>query len=84
MEITKGRYKIKSDKYNYWIEEEQIIKTGQNKGKTNLVRVTGYQQTLPKLYYDFIQTQVMDSDAKSVKEAIKEINDALEVVKGFV
>ena len=81
MEIKRGDLKLKSDAWNYWIEQETEVQSGANKGKKTWTRVTGYHAKLPSLYKDFVETGVRSSKATNMKQVIAKINELLEQVE---
>ena len=83
MEIKKGDLRLKADTYNYWIEREQPIEKGKNKGTKAWTRITGYHANLPSLYKDFVETELRTSDANNMKKAIAKIHEAIEEVKNL-
>ena len=84
MEIKKGKYTLKSDKFCAWIEEEVKIKEGKRKGETETRRVTGYFRNFEQLLNDFLETNTKDSDAKALEEVIKEIEKAAKDAKKII
>ncbi len=77
MEIKVGKYWLKSDKFCCWIEEEYKDKNG----KTTSRRVAGYVTKMDRLLEDFIDKKFKDSDAKSMEEVIKILDEAVKDAK---
>lgn len=69
MEIKYGKYTVRSDSMNLWVEEEYTDR----KGKPAARRVTGYARTFPELYQSFIGKKIRGSEAKTFEELRAEI-----------
>ena len=71
MEITVGKYILRSDKYSMWIDEEYIVQEGKTKGKKVTRRVAGYSTNLDNLISSFVRIRHRDNDAKNLKELLE-------------
>lgn len=80
MEIKCGKYTIKSDKWNFWIEETRKVDEKKRKKKDGDderdCRVTGYFLDWQDLMHDFNEQKLRSSDAKTVKEILETVNEA--------
>ena len=80
MEIKCGKYTIKSDKWNFWIEETRKVDEKKRKKKDGDderdKRVTGYFLDWQDLMHDFNEQKLRSSDAKTVKEILETVNEA--------
>ena len=77
MEITSGKYTLKSDRFCVWIEQE--VKT--EKGKIRHQRITGFYRDFGLLLDNFIDLRVKDSDASDMKQLLAEIESATKDAK---
>lgn len=79
MKISIGKYTIKSDPYNLWIEEEYIAKSKKKDGteveKLRGRNITGYHKTWESLIQSFIGRGIGRSDAEDVKKLMADIAD---------
>lgn len=82
-EITVGKYRVRSDNYNLWIDEEITNK----KGNTTTKRVAGYCSNYTQLLKSFMDNGFRNSDARNVKELLRDINtvraELLEIIGGL-
>lgn len=78
MEIKIGKYTLKSDGFCLWIEEEYEGKTKTGKAKTQKRRVAGYATSWSNLVYQFCSHRYMNSDAESVREFLKEMEQTFQ------
>ena len=79
MRIEIGRYTLRSDGLCLWIEEEYEItnkKTGKTKKLTR--RVAGYATSWSNLVYQFCSHRYMNSDAESVREFLKDMEQTFQ------
>lgn len=67
MEIRYGKYIVRSDALNLWVEEEYTDR----KGEIATKRVAGYARTFPELYKSFVDKKIRGSEAKTF-EALRE------------
>lgn len=83
MKIKRGRFTIRTDKWNIWIEE----KTDTESGKTATVN-HGYYRDLDKCMKDFAKRKTLGSDETSVKKALERLSDALKdaesIIDGYI
>lgn len=83
MKIKRGRYTIRTDKWNIWIEE----KVETESGKTATVN-HGYYRDLDKCMKDFVKRKTLGSDETSVKKALERLSDALkdaeQIIDGYI
>ena len=75
MEIRVGRYILRSDQWNFWIEEEYEGKDAKGRTKMQTRRVAGYASTLDNLYRQFVEHRHKASEATTVAELIKEMKE---------
>lgn len=77
MDIKVGKYIIKSDQYNLWIEEEYQAKIKKKDGetgeKTRTRNITGYHHNWTGLINSFITKGINRSDATEVKDLLRDI-----------
>ena len=78
MEIKIGKYTLKSDGFCMWIDEEYEIKTGKTKGKKGVRRIAGYASNLDNLIRQFIDHRHKASEATTVAELLKEMQQMAE------
>lgn len=71
MEIDMDKYTIKSDTQNLWIEKKYMT----SDGKVYTKRVAGYCRNLEQLYASFLDARVRDSEAKTVREILRELKE---------
>lgn len=71
MNIDCGKYIIKSDTYNLWIEEKYQMKKG---GEATRV-ITGYHQSFERLLGCFLERKMRSSDAQETAELLKEFSE---------
>ena len=87
MEITVGKFTIKSDRFCFWVEEtRKVDKTKQKKqrksdGDETTNRVTGYHGNVDDLLEDFVDRRLVQSDAKDVEKVLREIAETQRAVK---
>ena len=81
MEIKSGKYILKSDKFSMFIEEEYISEEEKTKGKLMTRRVAGFCTSFESLLTDFVDKKLKDSDARSMEEALKVLDEASKEVK---
>lgn len=83
MKIKRGRYTIRTDKWNIWIEE----KTETESGKTAIVN-HGYYRDIGKCMKDFVKRKTLGSDETSVKKALERLSGALKdaenIIDGYI
>ena len=84
MEIKVGIYTIYSDKYSMWITKKQKTKKDTAKNEYVEERVSGYHDNIESLVESFIDRRLRGSDAKSLKEQLKEIDKATRDAKRIV
>lgn len=77
MNIKRGRYTIRTDKYNIWIEEKT------ESGKTATV-THGYYRDLDKCMKDFVKRKTLGSDETSVKKALERLSEALKDAESMI
>lgn len=82
-DIQVGKYHIRSDNYNLWIDEE----TTNKKGNTTTKRVAGYSNNYVQLLKSFTDNRFRNSDAKEVKQLLRDIinvrAEILEIIGGL-
>ena len=87
MEIKVGKYTLKSDRYNYCIEETRKVDQTKVKRKRNTDddetsgRVTGYFFNFEDLLEDFVERRLRESDAKDMEKCLREIASTHRAVK---
>lgn len=85
MDIKVGKYRLRSDRYCLWIDEEFEGKDKNGKPKTSTRKVGGYSRTFAQLYRSFAQHSYRASEAQTVKELLKVLqqteNDLVELKK---
>lgn len=79
MKIKRGRYTIRTDKWNIWIEE----KVETESGKTATVN-HGYYRDLDKCMKDFVKRKTLGSDETSVKKALERLSEALKDAESMI
>lgn len=83
MKIKRGRFTIRTDKWNIWVEE----KVETEGGKTTTVN-HGYYRDLDKCMKDFVKRKTLGSDEASVKKALERLSDALKdaesIIDGYI
>ncbi|MCB6475583.1 hypothetical protein LI171_04935 [Emergencia timonensis] len=72
MNIDCGRYIIKSDPLNLWVEEKYKTKKGDEATKV----VTGYAPTFELLLQNFVKRRLRSSDAETVKGFLSDLAQA--------
>lgn len=80
MEIVVGKYTVKSEPKNLWIEETQINK----KGKPKQVKVGGYSLTVEQLLKSFMHYKLRDSEANSIRELLADIKKMEEDIEMLI
>lgn len=87
MDIRIGKYLVKSDAYNCWIEEEHTRKSKTGENKVFTTRVAGYVGSFEQLLTDFFDYKTRESNAREVKEFLKDVkaarNEVIELIKGL-
>lgn len=78
MEIKIGRYILRSDGLCMWVEEEYEGKDAKGKPKMQTRRVAGYASSWSNLVYQFCNHRYMNSDAESVREFLKEMEQTFQ------
>lgn len=73
MKIKMGKYTIKSDSMNIWIEEERESKRKDGTMGTTMVKVGGYCRTIDDTLKSFMHYKVRDSEANSIREFLADI-----------
>lgn len=71
MNITVGKFVLRSDNMNYWMEKDGV-------------RVSGYFPHFEDLYTDFIERRFRGSDKEKMEDVLKELNTALKDAKKMV
>ena len=77
MEITSGKYTLKSDRFCAWVEQEVKM----DNGKIRHQRITGFYRDIGLLLDNFIDLRVKDSDATDLKQVLAEIEAAMKDAK---
>jgi hypothetical protein len=72
MNIDCGKYIIKSDPLNLWVEEKYKTKKGDEATKV----VTGYAPTFELLLQNFVKRRLRSSDAETVKGFLSDLAQA--------
>lgn len=87
MNIDCGKYIIKSDTYNLWIEEKYTMKKGAKKGEEATRVITGYHQSFERLLECFLERKMRSSEAQEVADMLKEFSvieaDLKQLAKGL-
>lgn len=82
-EIVIGKYRVRSDNYNVWIDEE----TTNSKGNTATKRVAGYCNNYSQLLKSFMDNGFRNSDARDVKTLLRDVinvrAEILEIIEGL-
>lgn len=76
MNIDCGKYIIKSDPLNLWVEEKYEVKTGKKKGDEATRVITGYAPTFGQLLQNFVERRLRSSDAETVKGFLSDLAQA--------
>lgn len=71
MEIRRGRYILRSDKWCFWIDEEYTNK----KGKTDTRNVSGYYADIEQLANGLANHTIGESEATSMKKLIEDVKE---------
>ena len=86
MNLDCGKYIIKSDPMNLWIEEKYAVKTGKNAGQESTKVITGYHSTFSGLLESFMLRKIRGSEAETVQQLLEDMrkveNDLKELIKG--
>lgn len=69
MNIDCGKYIIKSDPLNLWIEEKYTTKKGDEATRV----VTGYAPDFKTLFQNFVKRRLRSSDAESVRSYLSDL-----------
>lgn len=81
---TAGTLKLYGDRWSYWITRE----ISSESGKCYEKRIAGYRNNLSLLAEDMLKSRLSDSDAKTMKQVLKEFDkarkDYLELIKDFL
>lgn len=72
MNIDCGRYIIKSDPLNLWVEEKYKTKKGDKATKV----VTGYAPDFKTLFQNFVKRRIRSSDAENVRSFLSDLAQA--------
>lgn len=79
MEIRVGRYILRSDQDNWWIDEEYISKGKDGKpGKVQKRKVAGYTNRIENLIRQFVAHKHRASEASTMTDLIKELKQIAE------
>lgn len=77
MKIYLSKNKVlNSDGYSFWISEEKDT----NKGITSK-RISGYHGTLKEVFESYVESNIIGSDAKTIKELVEEIENLKEEIR---
>lgn len=71
MNIDCGKYIIKSDPLNLWVEEKYKTKKGDEATRV----VTGYAPDLKTLLQNFVKRRLRSSDAETVKGFLSDLEE---------
>lgn len=83
-DIRFGKYIVRSDNYNLWVDEEYIPKKKNGEpGKMAYKKVAGYSRTFPELYESFVDAKLRSVEGKSVEEFLKAVSDLREEFMSF-
>lgn len=74
MDIKFGRYVLRSDAYQYWVEESFTGETATGKEKTSYRRVSGYYKRLPDLMADFTDRRIKLDGHQELTGLMEELN----------
>ena len=80
MEIRYGKYIVRSDALNLWVEEEYTDK----KGNTATKRVAGYARTFQELYESFVNKKIRGAEAETFETLRNEIAEIGRVVENIM
>ena len=69
MEIKRGKYTLKSDRWCFWIEEEYTNK----KGKKDIRNVSGYYADIEQLANGLANHTLGESEATSMRKLIDDV-----------
>ena len=72
MNIDCGKYIIKSDPLNLWVEEKYKTKKGDEATRV----VTGYAPDLKTLLQNFVKRRIRSSDAENVRSFLSDLAQA--------
>lgn len=72
MNIDCGKYIIKSDPLNLWVEEKYKTKKGDEATKV----VTGYAPDFKTLFQNLVKRRLRSSDAETVKDFLSDFASA--------
>ena len=85
MDITVGKYTLRSDSQCFWIEEERIAeKKDGSKGNPFQARVSGYYSHIEDLLADFVERRFRSSDKEKMDEVLSELAKAVKDSKKIV
>lgn len=80
MKLKRGKYTIKSDAYNIWIEKDYEVKNKHKDGtestKVRSRNITGFHRTWSSLMREFVGRSVKESDAEEIQELMADIAEA--------
>lgn len=78
MEIRVGNFILRSDQWNYWIEEEYIGKDAKGREKKATRRVAGYASSLDNLIHQFAEHKHKAIGADTMTKLIRELKQIAE------
>lgn len=81
MKIEIGKYRLNSDSLCYWIDEK---KKGDKAKEEYWERITGYYKDFDALMDNFICCKVRKSGATDMKDAVKDIDNAVKEARKIV
>ena len=81
IEIKRGKYTLRSDRWCFWVDEEYTGKDRKTKEPKTLVRnASGYYADISQLADGFINHMIGESDATSMKKLLHDIKRQKELV----
>lgn len=76
IDIKRGKYVLRSDRWSFWVDEEYINK----KGKEDVRNASGYYADISQLADGFINHIIGESDATSMKKLLQDIKKQKELI----
>ena len=73
-------YCITSDSFQYILNKKEIYQTGKNAGEVRM-RALGFYRTMEDVLVGYLQKKALESEAKTIKEYIKDFKEIQEEIK---
>lgn len=84
MEVSVGKYIIKSDSQSMWIEEKYKGKSRDGREIDQTRRVSGYVRTFTELLASFAERKVRESTATEIKEMLQTFAECERDIKTLI